>query len=89
MSENNFDLTIVGSGPGGYVAAIRAGQLGRVNQFLSVSQILFCRAVFLGLDKILTNFGNDKNPLVRNNFLFISFKILHKRLKTTTCYPSE
>ena len=30
MSESprNFDLTIVGSGPGGYVAAIRAGQLG-------------------------------------------------------------
>ncbi len=29
MSDsNNFDLVIVGSGPGGYVAAIRAGQLG-------------------------------------------------------------
>jgi dihydrolipoamide dehydrogenase len=24
----NFDLAIIGSGPGGYVAAIRAGQLG-------------------------------------------------------------
>ncbi|HEX8089115.1 MAG TPA: FAD-dependent oxidoreductase, partial [Blastocatellia bacterium] len=23
-----FDVTIIGSGPGGYVAAIRAGQLG-------------------------------------------------------------
>ncbi len=30
MSSNNeaFDVTIIGSGPGGYVAAIRAGQLG-------------------------------------------------------------
>ncbi|MCB9567525.1 MAG: dihydrolipoyl dehydrogenase [Myxococcales bacterium] len=27
-SENNFDLVIIGSGPGGYVAAIRAAQLG-------------------------------------------------------------
>ncbi len=28
MSESNFDLIIIGSGPGGYVAAIRGAQLG-------------------------------------------------------------
>ncbi len=28
MSDGTFDVVIVGSGPGGYVAAIRAGQLG-------------------------------------------------------------
>jgi len=28
MSDNNFDLIVIGSGPGGYVAAIRAAQLG-------------------------------------------------------------
>lgn len=28
MSENSYDLIIIGSGPGGYVAAIRAAQLG-------------------------------------------------------------
>ena len=28
MSENTFDLAIIGGGPGGYVAAIRAAQLG-------------------------------------------------------------
>ena len=28
MAENNYDLVIVGGGPGGYVAAIRAAQLG-------------------------------------------------------------
>lgn len=28
MSETNFDLIIIGAGPGGYVAAIRAAQLG-------------------------------------------------------------
>src|SRR6201992_4549449 len=28
MSDNSFDILIVGSGPGGYVAAIRAAQLG-------------------------------------------------------------
>ncbi len=28
MSDQNFDLVVIGSGPGGYVAAIRAAQLG-------------------------------------------------------------
>ncbi|MCB1651614.1 MAG: dihydrolipoyl dehydrogenase [Alphaproteobacteria bacterium] len=28
MSEKNFDLVVIGGGPGGYVAAIRASQLG-------------------------------------------------------------
>ena len=28
MADNNFDLIVIGSGPGGYVAAIRAAQLG-------------------------------------------------------------
>src|SRR5499427_7152007 len=28
MAERNFDLIVVGGGPGGYVAAIRAAQLG-------------------------------------------------------------
>src|SRR6187455_1850893 len=27
MTENNFDVVIIGGGPGGYVAAIRASQL--------------------------------------------------------------
>jgi dihydrolipoamide dehydrogenase len=28
LAEQNFDLVVIGSGPGGYVAGIRAGQLG-------------------------------------------------------------
>src|ERR1051325_4458899 len=28
MAESNFDLIVIGAGPGGYVAAIRAAQLG-------------------------------------------------------------
>ena len=28
MSDNSYDLVVIGSGPGGYVAAIRAAQLG-------------------------------------------------------------
>ncbi|MHB9137913.1 MAG: FAD-dependent oxidoreductase, partial [Victivallaceae bacterium] len=28
METKNFDLCVIGAGPGGYVAAIRAGQLG-------------------------------------------------------------
>ncbi|MGB1155168.1 MAG: FAD-dependent oxidoreductase, partial [Paracoccaceae bacterium] len=28
MSSKSFDVVVVGAGPGGYVAAIRAAQLG-------------------------------------------------------------
>ena len=28
MTEGNFDIIVIGGGPGGYVAAIRASQLG-------------------------------------------------------------
>jgi dihydrolipoamide dehydrogenase len=28
MSENNFDVIVIGGGPGGYVASIRLAQLG-------------------------------------------------------------
>ena len=28
MSENKHELIVIGAGPGGYVAAIRAAQLG-------------------------------------------------------------
>ena len=28
MASTNYDVAIIGSGPGGYVAAIRAAQLG-------------------------------------------------------------
>ena len=29
MAETSFDLIVIGGGPGGYVAAIRAAQLGQ------------------------------------------------------------
>ena len=28
MMDNNFDVIVIGSGPGGYVCAIRSAQLG-------------------------------------------------------------
>ena len=28
MAQREFDVVVIGAGPGGYVAAIRAGQLG-------------------------------------------------------------
>ena len=29
MAETSYDCIVIGSGPGGYVAAIRAAQLGK------------------------------------------------------------
>ena len=40
MSENTFDLVIIGSGPGGYVAAIRGAQLGLKTALVEKSKTL-------------------------------------------------
>lgn len=40
MSEKNFDLVVIGSGPGGYVAAIRSAQLGLKTALVEKSKTL-------------------------------------------------
>ena len=37
--ENNFDLVVIGGGPGGYVCAIRAAQLGLKTACIRVQRI--------------------------------------------------
>ena len=37
--ESNYDLVVIGSGPGGYVAAIRAGQLGLKTAILEPAEL--------------------------------------------------
>jgi dihydrolipoamide dehydrogenase len=39
MAENDFDLVIIGSGPGGYVAAIRSAQLGMKTACVEVGEL--------------------------------------------------
>ena len=39
MSEQNFDLLVIGGGPGGYVAAIRAAQLGIKTALVEKAQL--------------------------------------------------
>ncbi len=39
MAETSFDLAIIGSGPGGYVAAIRASQLGMKTAIIERDQL--------------------------------------------------
>ena len=38
MAEKNFDLVVLGGGPGGYVAAIRAAQLGLKSAVIDENQ---------------------------------------------------
>lgn len=38
MADNNFDLVVLGGGPGGYVAAIRAAQLGLKSAVIDENQ---------------------------------------------------
>src|SRR3546814_9197517 len=39
MKSENFDVVIVGAGPGGYVAAIRAAQLGLRTAIVEASEL--------------------------------------------------
>lgn len=39
MSDKSFDLAVIGSGPGGYVAAIRASQLGMKTAIIERSEL--------------------------------------------------
>src|SRR2546421_6060563 len=39
MAENSFDLIVIGGGPGGYVAAIRAAQLGMQTALVERDQL--------------------------------------------------
>jgi len=40
ITENRFDMTVIGSGPGGYVAAIRAAQLGMATAVVEMAPAL-------------------------------------------------
>ena len=40
MQKTSFDLIVIGAGPGGYVGAIRAAQLGIMSRVLKDAQRL-------------------------------------------------
>ena len=40
IMDNNFDVIVVGSGPGGYVCAIRSAQLGLKTAFVETRKTL-------------------------------------------------
>ena len=58
MTKTSFDLVVVGGGPGGYVAAIRAAQLGLSTALAVAPQLIygdrrFCRkCVLVGNDDL-------------------------------------
>ncbi len=55
MADNQFDIIIIGSGPGGYVTAIRAAQLGFKTAIVERD--------YLGYENICaTGYDNHKRP---------------------------
>ena len=59
MAENDFDVIIIGSGPGGYVTAIRAAQLG------FKTAIVERDSAFVGLDR---NVVDGRVPAAHESF---------------------
>ncbi len=43
MAEDGFDIVVIGSGPGGYVAAIRAAQLGLKTAIVERERLSYTR----------------------------------------------
>ena len=39
MADKNFDVVVIGSGPGGYIAAIRASQLGKKTAIIEADRL--------------------------------------------------
>ena len=69
MAEQNFDLIVVGGGPGGYVAAIRAAQL-KMNVALVEREHL--GGICLNWGCILAVGAGEQRPVVKNGALAIA-----------------
>ena len=93
MSENNFDLIIIGSGPGGYVAAIRGSQLGLKTALIEKYKYLGGTCLNVGCipSKALLhstemyNFaanGADSHGIDLTNLTFNIEKLMAKKSKT-------
>ena len=49
MADNHFDIIVIGGGPGGYVGAIRAAQLGYKTAIIDRAKLGLDRSILLGL----------------------------------------
>src|SRR5258708_13111033 len=76
-AEQNFDLIVVGGGPGGYVAAIRAAQL-KMNVALVERE---------HLGGICLNWGciDRKSTRLNSSHQIISYAVFSFKKKNTTC----
>lgn len=69
MAEQNFDLVVIGAGPGGYVAAIRAAQLGMKTACVEMRKTLGGTCLNVGCipsKALLTS--SEKYAEARNHF---------------------
>ena len=66
--ENNFDIVIIGGGPGGYVCAIRAAQLGLKTACVESRGALGrnCLNVRCIPSKSLLNWSENSNNIKKN-----------------------
>ena len=95
MATEQFDVTIIGSGPGGYVAAVRASQLGlkvaivekdkrlggtcTLRGCIPTKQLLMSAHVYEQMQHA-ADFGGDLQPAATDQFSALD---VHHRLRDT------
>ena len=80
---NNYDLIVLGSGPGGYVAAIRASQLGMKTAIVERENLAFASLVSIGKDGFE---GERGGRLVRFFTQTVAVPVVHS-IRTTMHDP--
>ena len=87
----DFDLIVIGAGPGGYVAAIRAAQLGMKVACVEKGQTLGGTCLNIGCipSKALLNSSEKFAEISNPWFLFLKILILLEYSSKILCVLSE
>ena len=84
--ENNFDVIVIGGGPGGYVCAIRAAQLGLKTACIESRKTLGGTCLNIGcipsksLLKLSENYSKAKNDFDKQGIEISNIKLNIKKM---------
>ena len=77
----NYDLIVIGSGPGGYVAAIRAAQLGMNVAIIEKESLDLVKVLPMKFDSFYVSLLSEKYKTGRMNYVKAFFVGLWSNIK--------